>query len=244
MKNTFYFPHDYDASTDRKIVKLRTKFGWKGYGVYWAIIEALAREDGYMDRGGIGVAIGDVTTDPIIDYCLEIDLLGKNEEELFSHRLLEHIKIRQKFIKAGKRGAKKRWGNTQVEDSPPIDHAISPPNSRKGKERKEKKNNTIPFNNSLEKYIETFKEYFGSNHRPTTGRGKKLKSRLQIYKLKQILEALKNLSASDFHTGKNDRGWKADPDFLIRNDEQVDKWLNQPSEKKVNKKIIIKLPGE
>lgn len=40
-----YFSHDVGAFTDPKIRKLRGKYGVAGYGVYWAILEALRRED-------------------------------------------------------------------------------------------------------------------------------------------------------------------------------------------------------
>ena len=60
----------------------------------------------------------------------------------------------------------------------------------------------------------------------------------------QIKLATENLAASPFHTGTNDRGWKADPDFLIKSDEQIDKWLNNTPENKAQPKRYIKLLGE
>ena len=77
-----------------------------------------------------------------------------------------------------------------------------------------------------EKYIEAFNKLFNSKFRLTPDRIKKLKLRFQTYDSEEISTALINLSKSKFHHGDNDRGWKADPDFLIRSDEQVDKWLN------------------
>ena len=86
---------------------------------------------------------------------------------------------------------------------------------------------TKTTNTPINSYIERFNNKFGSKYTPTTGREHKLKLRLKNFTIDQILEATNNLSESEFHTGKNDRGWKADPDFLIRNDEQVDNWLNK-----------------
>lgn len=77
-----------------------------------------------------------------------------------------------------------------------------------------------------EKYIRGFNELFGSNYRLTPSRKEKLKTRFKTYTTEEISKALVNLSESKFHQGHNDRNWRADPDFLIRNDEMVDKWLN------------------
>lgn len=38
---TPYFAHDVNAQRDDKIVRLLQTLGWKGYGVYWALIERL-----------------------------------------------------------------------------------------------------------------------------------------------------------------------------------------------------------
>ena len=40
-KDTFYFPHDYNAASDEKIEELLFKLGNEGYGIYWRIIEML-----------------------------------------------------------------------------------------------------------------------------------------------------------------------------------------------------------
>ena len=37
MKDTFYFKHDNNARHDTKLVKLRMKDGWEGYGMFWAV---------------------------------------------------------------------------------------------------------------------------------------------------------------------------------------------------------------
>lgn len=44
---------------------------------------------------------------------------------------------------------------------------------------------------------------------------------IKKYSYDDIIKALDNLEASDFCKGKNDRGWKADIDFLLREDKFV-----------------------
>lgn len=89
-------------------------------------------------------------------------------------------------------------------------------------------------NSPINIYIKKFNELFESKHLSTDGRKDKLTTRLNSYTLDQILVALDNLAASPFHRGNNDRSWIADPDFLIRNDEQVDKWLNKGKPKELS----------
>lgn len=81
--------------------------------------------------------------------------------------------------------------------------------------------------NYINTYVDVFNKLFERQFRTTTGRERKLKARLKVFSMEQILKALENLSKSPWHRGVNDRGWQADPDFLIRSDEQVDKWLNK-----------------
>lgn len=81
----------------------------------------------------------------------------------------------------------------------------------------------------IDLFIEKFNQHFKKSYRVTNGRTIKLRLRLKIYSIEEILQALENLASSPFHRGVNDRGWDANPDFLIRNDEQVDKWLNYDS---------------
>lgn len=44
MKETFYFPHDYNASQDSKMLYLLSQCGLAGVGAYWIIIEILHQQ--------------------------------------------------------------------------------------------------------------------------------------------------------------------------------------------------------
>lgn len=76
-------------------------------------------------------------------------------------------------------------------------------------------------------FLDAFNEFFKSRYRPTAERRHKYEVRRVMFTHEEIMEALANLNASAWHHGENDRGWVADPDFLLRNDEQVDKWLQK-----------------
>lgn len=38
-----YFSHDRNALSDNKISELRGIYGMEGYGVFWALLEAMSR---------------------------------------------------------------------------------------------------------------------------------------------------------------------------------------------------------
>lgn len=83
---------------------------------------------------------------------------------------------------------------------------------------------------SLQKVRELFDLYVGEFGATKTiltiGRTNKLKARLKTYGFDMVAQAIRNTAKSSFHRGDNDRNWKADLDFIIRNDEQVERMAN------------------
>lgn len=77
-----------------------------------------------------------------------------------------------------------------------------------------------------EHLISVFNQATGKNYSPTSKRCKLISDRLGSFPSEQLEKAAMNVAKSSFHMGKNDRGWSADPDWLFRNDENVDKMLN------------------
>jgi hypothetical protein len=57
-----YFSHDYNAREDQKIKKLLFVHSWVGYGLYWAIIETLYNNGGYLELNYESIAF-DMRTD-------------------------------------------------------------------------------------------------------------------------------------------------------------------------------------
>lgn len=100
--------------------------------------------------------------------------------------------------------------------------------------------NTIT-SNEVNQIIEYFNSLFSTKFRVTPERSKKIKLRLKTYKIEEIKKAIYNLSKSKFHNGENDRGWRATIDFITRNDEKIDEFLNS-SLAKTEDIIITKKP--
>jgi hypothetical protein len=118
MLKTFYIRHDYSARNDQKILQLRFKFGWEGYGLFWAICETMAEDTtGYINRGAIGglsagYGVAMELLQSVFDYCVEIGLFHVCEHNnYFNQRILEHKKERLFYSEKGILGNIKRWGN-------------------------------------------------------------------------------------------------------------------------------------
>lgn len=93
-------------------------------------------------------------------------------------------------------------------------------------EKEQTKENT---NDDITKVYNTFIELFKRNpvqYKLTPARTAKIKSRLKDAGLDMLLLAIEKTSKSPFHTGFNDRKWKADLDFIIRTYENTEKLSN------------------
>lgn len=118
-------------------------------------------------------------------------------------------------------------------DQPPTNH--QPTTKKESKERKESKKNIYvglspdgSIREEYKKFIEWYNSKFGKQYKPTDDRLGKYKARRKTYSKKELFNAFDALAESAFHLGENDNGrFYATPGFLLRNDSQVDKWLNE-----------------
>lgn len=117
MRTINYFPHDFFARNDAKLVKLRMEMGNKGIGIYWSIVEMLYEEGGKIELQNLNtVAFGineEVTN--VQQVVQQYDLFKSDEKyfwsESVSARLKNIKKVSRARSKAGKASAEKRTGN-------------------------------------------------------------------------------------------------------------------------------------
>ena len=146
MKDTFYFPHDYDPANDPKIICLLGIYGGLGYGIFWRIIEMLHQEETHKlpmeDYIYTAIAKQMITDNNTVitllnDAITKFKLFQSDNKFFWSNRvnknILDREEKRQKKANAGKKGMKIRWGkhNTVITNIT---------KERKGKESKVKKN--------------------------------------------------------------------------------------------------------
>ena len=148
MKKT-YFPHDSNARNDIKLIKVRAKYGYEGFGVYFALIELLFSEDNKLcidDYETLAFGLN-CNADILKDIILNFDLFIVDDNCFYSKRLTNTLdEINKRSLKASE-NAKKRWANATAM----LSHSNG--NASKVKESKVKKTKL----NKIEDRIHEFK---------------------------------------------------------------------------------------
>lgn len=145
MKNTFYFQHDNTASSDEKIIDLLAVKGYEGYGIYWALIELLHKNDGKMQLNSKRLAYAiQIDEQTLLSIIKDFNLFIIEGDYFHSKRLLNQITYRKNIVelrrKAGSIGGKTKAG---------AKHMLS---KNKPKERKGKGKENIIYTAEFEKF--------------------------------------------------------------------------------------------
>lgn len=91
--------HDFNAARDKKFLKLRSRLGWEGYGLFWAIWEFLGEVDGHsfsMDEAGevaLSLSTGCEKVVETIEACLEIGILKNREGQVYCPGQLKRLQV-------------------------------------------------------------------------------------------------------------------------------------------------------
>ena len=115
MKKTF-FNHDSSARFDIRIIKLRSKLGYEGYGVFWAVLELLFNEENKLCVSDYYDLAYGLQCEPeiLIQVIEDFDLFVIEDGCFYSRRLHSHIEeINLKSQKA-KESVNKRWSDTNA----------------------------------------------------------------------------------------------------------------------------------
>ena len=115
MKKT-YFNHDSTARNDYRIISMRAKLGYEGYGVFWAVLELLFTEENKICMSQYDILAYGLQCDPnILKQVIEdFDLFVIEDGCFYSKRLNNQIEeINNKSLKA-KENASKRWNNAKA----------------------------------------------------------------------------------------------------------------------------------
>lgn len=153
IKKTFYFGHDYNARSDEKIIKLISKEGWEGYGIYWAIIEKLYEAGGHLDEDYTCIAF-DLRTDcdRIATVIKNYNLFEVANKKISSKSVLARLRHTFGISEKNRQNAKIGWDKRKKE----VANAMRPHTSgnaikeKKRKEIKEKENSLSPVGDEVE----------------------------------------------------------------------------------------------
>ncbi len=165
MKETYYFPHDSNATQDPKMMILLAECGLEGVGMYWILIEILhQQESGTITEEAyrqyikfyynVRVGGGTHNLDKIQQVLNTSGLLLNKDGFVYSERVLKNKEYRTDITNkrsfAGKRSAEARANSTSVKQMLNTDeHMLN--NKRKGKEieRKESSTKAVKIYNTL-----------------------------------------------------------------------------------------------
>jgi hypothetical protein len=223
-KDTYYFPHDFNAHNDEKCLCLISELGMQGYGLYWAFIEAMHEtSDGRLKNNLLnGFSIRFNTDKEILlkfyNTAIALELFVTDGEFYWSERVLQNKEDfdekRQKKSKAGRLGMQARWAKN---NSVITDDNTTITKHNKGKERKGKEKKG---NESKEKYtdfIESVCLITSKNYRGDKKSEAAFNARMKEgYEVEDILEALENAIKQEIHIKNNYR--YLTPEFITRQD--------------------------
>jgi len=201
-KETYYFSHDYSCINDPKIQALVGKYGAKGYGIFWRIVEMLHEDPEhkiylkpYIFEAICSLFKEDVKEiKSIIDYSVNVcELFQKEDDYIFSQRVLDNLakrdKIKEARSKAGKKSAiaRAKQKTTIVKQSVTKESKIK---ESKLKETINYKELLVYFNSIFKKNNRVFNESIKSKYRSRLKEG---------YSVFDIRKAMNKASKDQFH---------------------------------------------
>ena len=112
-----WFKHDSNARNSKKIIRLRSKWGAAGYGVYFMLIERLREEEDFTSDLDYAMLAFDIRAEEemirsvVEDFSLfEISADGKR---FTCHGIHERMEDNKSKSDAGRKGAQTRWNKNR-----------------------------------------------------------------------------------------------------------------------------------
>ena len=110
MAETYYFSHDYDASSDIKMMKLLRVHNSSGYGVFWRLTELLYQNDNalYLDYETLSYELRE-DVNLIKSVINDFDLFIVEDGIFFSYSIRKRLNKRNEKSDKARESANKRW---------------------------------------------------------------------------------------------------------------------------------------
>lgn len=212
MAKAYYFQHDYHAREDPKLLAVQEKYGVEGYGFFFMLIE-------YMYENG-----GKLKIETIDSFAYRVHFDAKkahsiiNDFGLFEHddvffwspSVLRRIEKIADVADKRRQAARSRWNVPVV--------------------KPEEKKAVNKDKTDCEEIVRLYHQYCPSLPtvlKLTESRKNKIRTRNKEFgSLDAWIEIFKRTESSEFCKGENKRGWKADFDFIIANDNNSQKILS------------------
>lgn len=241
MKESFYFPHDFNARNDPKLQQVLMEHGTAGIGIYWCIVEQIYEQNGILPLDScksIAFALH-VECNVVQSIVNDFDLFQSDGEKFWSESINHRINKRNGITEKRKRAAAISWESRrsmQVQSKP--DANVMDCNAIKENKIKEKEINNnesnkldspetiVPDNDEKVDYKKIVDLYHGICKsfpkllKLSDARKQKIRIRF-VDEMKcdySLLESLfRAMEESKFLRGDNRNGWKATFDWLFEN---------------------------
>ena len=253
-KDAYYFSHDANARNDPKHIALRGKWGWQGYGWYWAIVEMMREEEDYIipiEAPYQWAALAAVLDcDPeeardFVDDCVDVYQLFERENgSLWSNSLLRRMERREEIskarAKAGQKGGKSKASVKQTQaNAKQLPSKPKQDPSIKGKESKGKESiypslGDLPKDDSNRNvYPDRFDSFWNAYPRKTDKGGAYEKWRSLVVNEgadpDDLVAAAEHYAEECERNRTEERYVKLAPTFLAANKERWREYLEPPT---------------
>jgi len=161
IKDAYYFSHDSNARNDQKMLLLRAKYGYEGYGIFWAIIESMRDATDYqlnikhISALSIAINVEEKKLTKFVEDCInEFRLFTQKDDNYHSLRLLNSMKKRKQLQSKMRANALQKHSKS------------SALKERKGKEIKVKEKKVNKGKSFIAPSLPDVKDYFKENGYP------------------------------------------------------------------------------
>lgn len=153
--DSYYFPHDFNARNDRKLIKVKHKYRQSGVGIFWSIVEMLYEENGKLALADVPTLAADFrekeTT--VLSVINDFELFENDGIFFWSESVNKRIVKRLEKSEKAKESASHRWQNANAM------RTHSDGNARKERKGKEIKGKEIERVNGAHAPSPTFKTW-------------------------------------------------------------------------------------
>lgn len=120
MKEAYYFPHDYNARQDPKLLEVLMELGCEGIGIYWCIIEQMYEQGGSLPLDSVKLISFSlhVKQETVKSLISDYGLFEQDDTTFWSPsartRLKKREEVSAKRREAGAAGLASRWESKRV----------------------------------------------------------------------------------------------------------------------------------
>jgi len=239
-----YYLHDSSAFDDEKITELYMKFGYEGLGLFYTLLEKMAKQEKPVKTTVLKqqLHIGK-KLEKCWNFMEEIGLISSNNGETFNKQLLNFSKKYQ--IKKEKNAKRVSEWREKQELTENVTHYESVRNARKVKESKDNNNDKNHYQKEVRDLNISFDEFW-EHYDKKTGDKKKLIAKWQALKDDERVLAMEHIKK--YKIAQPDKSFRKDPQTYLNNksfnDEIIYRNSGVKNEQQPNERLYTKQEQE